>query len=67
MSDPIRSGDFWSGPLEAETYLEAVRQNPQREGEGNLSYIARLSDVVTGEAALYEARIDELRSQAKAL
>lgn len=49
MPEPIRDGDFWRGPLEAETYLEAVRQSPRREGEGAFSYIARISELVVAD------------------
>jgi hypothetical protein len=50
MPEPIRDGDFWKGPLEAETYLSAVHLNPQRAGEGNFAYIVRISELVSGEA-----------------
>lgn len=46
MADPIRVGDFWRGPAEAAIYLEAVRQNPQREDEGPISYIRRIAEIV---------------------
>lgn len=49
MPEPIREGDFWRGPLEADTYLEAVRLNPRREDEGAFSYIARISELVVAD------------------
>lgn len=66
MSDPVRTCEFWRGPLEAATYLEAVRLNPRREDEGAFSYIARLSAIVAAdsgqlETSLWEARQSGMR------
>lgn len=51
MPEPVRDCDFWRGPLEADTYLEAVRLNPRREDEGAFSYIARISELVVADLA----------------
>jgi hypothetical protein len=52
MPKPIRTGDFWEGPLEAETYIGAVHLNPRREDEGAMTYIVRISDLVKAGAAM---------------
>ena len=68
MSEPIRAhGQFWRGPAEAQTYLEAVRANAKGENEGAMSYIVRISDIVTGEEAVYQAQVVALRAQAGTL
>jgi len=63
MGKPIRTGEFWSGPAEAATYLEAVVQNPKGDDEGAMSYIVRISEIVTGEEAAYRASVEKLRGQ----
>lgn len=57
MSEPIRQGEFWRGPAEAATYLEAVTQNPKGEDESTWAYIVRLSELVTGEEAAYQEQM----------
>lgn len=49
MPEPVRTCDFWRGPLEASTYLEAVRLNPRLDGEGSFTYIARISELVVAD------------------
>lgn len=63
MSEPIRTGDFWAGPLEAATYLEAVRLNSKREDEGAWSYCARISGIVTADPGAVEAAALERQQQ----
>lgn len=40
---------FWTDIVEKATYEAAVAMNPRREGEGPISYIRRISEVVTQE------------------
>lgn len=39
---------FWEDETERLTYEDAVEGHPRREGEGALSYAARISEVVVG-------------------
>ncbi len=40
---------FWKDRLEEATYQAAVVSNPQRQAEGPMAYVQRISALVTGE------------------
>jgi len=53
---------FWADETERMTYEDAVEANPRREGEGVLSYAARLSGIVVGRYAMGPHRMPPART-----